>query len=283
MQDEHHFLEHGIPNAEKDTAIAQDAQCLHQDQMTGQPVQPPCSAPDRHTGLRVDEDCRECLAALTHRLAQPITALRGGIELALLGKRSMEDFRPLLEQSFQLADQMAQMLISLRDLGESGQPGGNIECFPVEAIAAEVFAELENLAQSRDLRLQLHADGEFRVSANPERLREVLQNLFAWVIMSSAGPGTIRMEITLSEGEVQTLIAPPRLDLQYLQIKVLEEFTTPGKLFSVALKNGGLGWTINQRLVNGLGGKLEILTDGPHAGSIRLVLPQPAPAGAASP
>ncbi len=72
---------------------------------------------------KAPESCRECLAAVAHRLAQPMTALRGGIELGLMGKRSAADYRFLLEQSLQLADNMAQLIISLRDLGESGAPG----------------------------------------------------------------------------------------------------------------------------------------------------------------
>jgi hypothetical protein len=44
-------------------------------------------------------------------------------------------------------------------------------------------------------------------------------------------------------------------------------------LFAHAAKNGALGWAINQRLLDGLGGKLEILTDGPTAGGIRVRFP----------
>ena len=210
---------------------------------------------------------------MAHRLAQPMTALRGGIELGLMGKRSAADYRSLLEQSLQLADNMAQLIVSLRDLGESGAPGGPPQCVLLEATATEVLAEMEGLAQSRELRLQLKAEGAVKVCANPERLREALQSLLAWVIQNSAGGGVIAMELSASEGEARVFLSPPRLDLQYLQIKVLEDITNPGLLFSHAAKNGALGWAINQRLLDGLGGRLEILTDGPDAGCIRVRFP----------
>ena len=204
---------------------------------------------------KAPESCRECLAAVAHRLAQPMTALRGGIELGLMGKRSAADYRFLLEQSLQLADNMAQLIISLRDLGESGAPGAPPQYVLLERTATEVLAEMEGLAQSRELRLQLEAEGEVKVCANPERLREALQSLLAWVIQNSAGGGVLAVELSASEGEARVLLSPPRLDLQYLQIKVLEDITTPGLLFSHAAKNGALGWAINQRLLGGLGGK----------------------------
>ncbi len=210
---------------------------------------------------------------MAHRLAQPMTALRGGIELGLMGKHSEANYRSLLEQSLQLADSMAQLIISLRDLGESSAPGGTPQCVLLESTATEVLAEMEGLAQSRELRLQLHAEGAVKVCANPERLREALQSLLAWVIQNSAGGGVIAVELAASEGEARIFLSPPRLDLQYLQIKVLEDITNPGLLFSHAAKNGALGWVINQRHMDGVGGKLEILTDGPEAGCIRLRFP----------
>ncbi len=217
--------------------------------------------------------CRECLGAMAHRLAQPITALRGGIELGLMGKRSAGDYRALLEQSLELADKMAQLIVSLRDLGESGTACGPAECVLLAPTATEVLTGMEDLAESRDLRLQFNANDDASVFANPERLREALQSLFAWVIPNSAGGGDITLQLTTSEGNARLLIQPPRLDLQYLQIKVLEDITNPGLLFSHAAKNGALGWAINQRHLDRLGGKLEILTEGPDAGCIRISFP----------
>jgi two-component system, OmpR family, sensor histidine kinase BaeS len=215
------------------------------------------------------KDCRACLAAMTHRLAQPITALRGGIELALMGNHSAADYHSLLEQSLQLADQMAQLVISLRDLGESAAPAGTPQSLFLGAVTAEVLAELRGVAESRGLRLQLSAEGTVEICADPERLREALQSLLGWVIQNSGGQGVIAVEVSASENEARVFVSPPRLDLQYLQIKVLEDLTEPGLLFSHAVKNGALGWAINQRLLNGLGGKLEILTEGLGAGRIR--------------
>jgi len=97
--------------------------------------------------------------------------------------------------------------------------------------------------------------------------------VLAWVIQNSAGGDVIAMGVSVSEGEARLSLSPPRLDLQYLQIKVLKDITNPGLLFSHATKSGALGWAVNQRLVDSLGGKLEILVDGPESGCIRVRLP----------
>jgi signal transduction histidine kinase len=210
-----------------------------------------------------------------------MTALRGGIELGLMGKRTVADYRAVLEQSLQLADNLAQLIVSLRDLGESGAPGGPAQSVLLEAAAVEALAEMQALAESRELRLQLEAEGNARVCANPERLREALQTLLVWVIQNCAGGGGITVKLSASDGEARLFLSPSRLDAQYLQVKILENITNPGLLFSHAAKNSSLGWAINQRLWDGLGGKLEILTDGPEAGCIRVRFPLAPESGAA--
>jgi signal transduction histidine kinase len=207
-----------------------------------------------------------------------MTALRGGIELGLMGKRTTAEYRTLLEQSLQLADTMAQMVISLRDLGESGAPGGTAMNITLETIVSELLAEMEEFAKSRNLRLQLEAGGGETICADPERLREALQSLFGWVIQNSAGGGVIPVRLSAQNGQARLSVSPPRLDVQYLQIRMLEDISTPGVLFSHAAKNGALGWAINQRLLDALGGKLEMLTDGQEAGCIRVSFPA-TPAG----
>ena len=241
------------------------------------PDSPICS-PDRPIIRSTDsERCRECLGAMAHRLAQPMTALRGGIELGLMGKRTVADYRALVEQSLQLADSMVQMIVSLRDLGESSAPGGTPKSVRLESTVTEVLAEMESLAQSQNLRLQLDAEGAAEVSADPARLREALQSLLTWIIQNSAGGGAIAVRLSAADGVAQVFLSPPRIDLQYLQIKMLEDITTPGLLFSHASKNGSLGWAINQRLLDGLGGKLEMLTAGPDAGCICISFPVTSP------
>jgi len=137
----------------------------------------------------------------------------------------------------------------------------------------EAVAEMQGLAESRGLRLRLRVDGPTGVCVNPNRLREALQNLLAWIIYNSAGGGVIDIGVFASDGETQVSMAPPRLDLQYLQVKVLEDISNPGSLFSHAANSGAMGWAINRRLVDGLGGKLEMVTEGMGAGCIRARFP----------
>jgi hypothetical protein len=143
----------------------------------------------------------------------------------------------------------------------------------LDKIVSEIQAEAQGLAESREVHLQLKAEGAASICVDPGRLREALQNLFAWVIQNSAAGGVIETEISASGAEAHLSLSPPRWDLQYLQVKMLEDIANPGLLFSHAAKTGAMGWAINRRLVEGLGGKLEIVTEGLDAGCIRAHFP----------
>jgi hypothetical protein len=270
MEDKNQMLGHQKTLEESEREQVQSLPCS--------PDRPIHQCPDAPNSRSTNsERCRECLGATAHRLAQPMTALRGGIELGLMGKRTVADYRALLEQSLQLADSMVQMIVSLRELGESSAPGGTPQRVDLKTTVAEVLAELETLAQAQNLRLDLDAEGAAEVSADPVRLREALQSLLGWIVQNSAG-GAMVVKISAAEGLARIFVSPSRLDLQYLQIKMLADITTPGMLFSHASKSDTLGWAINQRLLDGLGGELKMRTEGPDAGCISISFPM-APAG----
>jgi signal transduction histidine kinase len=195
------------------------------------------------------------------------------MELALLGKRSASEYRAVLKESLHLADRVAQLIVSLRDLAESSAPTGPRESVALDQIVREIQAEAQGLAESQKVHLQFRVESAVNLCVDLDRLREALRNLFAWVIQNSGGGGVIETVISASDGKAHLSLSPPRWDLQYLQVKMLEDIANPGLLFSHAAKTGAIGWAINRRLVEGLGGKLEIVTEGLDAGCIRARLP----------
>jgi hypothetical protein len=143
----------------------------------------------------------------------------------------------------------------------------------LDAITREVQEELRELADSRGINLQLAPGPCAKVSLSPGQLREALQDLFAWIIQNSAGRGAIETEISVVDVEARVSVVPSRLDWQYLQIKALEDCAAPGLLFAQAAKSEVLRWAVNKRLIESLGGRLEIVTEGSGAGCIRVRFP----------
>ena len=245
-----------------------------------------CLASSNEAGLTRGgaENCRDCLGALAHRLAQTATALRGALELGLLTKRSANEYQTILTESLELADRMVQLIISLRDLAESNAPPGSSVNVALDPLVREVLEDLRGLAEARDIRIEVPGPIDVEVTTNPQRLREALQSLLAWVIQHASCGGILKIDLTNAGAAALVSIVPPRLDMQYLQIKMLEDLANPGVLFAHAAQSGTLGWAINRRFIEGLGGSLEIAAEEAGQSCVRarfpLAYPGPTPSNA---
>ncbi len=237
------------------------------------PDDPACAPGHRIPASSDTKACRECLAAMAHRLAQPMTALRGGIELGLMGKRSAADYRALLEQSLQLADNMAQLIISLRDLGESSAPAAR-PVRPPEAIGHGSpggngeFGAMPGtfICNSK----QKEPQGLFRIrSACANRCR------VCWPGSSKTAPAGAPSPWTFRRPRVKPafFLLPRDWTCSTSRSKCWRISPTRACSSPMPPKTDALGWAINQRLLEGLGGKLEMLTDGADAGCIRVRFP----------
>jgi hypothetical protein len=237
----------------------------------GQTVQPP---PVRGFRAQIDSPiCRECLGAIAHRLAQPMTALRGSIELGLMGKRTAEDYRSILEQTLLLADNMVKVIVALRDRGDSVAPSGPTGRVNLKSAMEEALAEVKSSAQVKGLHFSFEASQPLDADVSPLRLREALRSLMTWILQNTAGDGAIAVKLSFADGTARICIAPPRLDLQYLQIKMLDAISTPGVLISQASNTGSLDWSLHQSAFDDLGGKLDVLMEGHDPMAICINLP----------
>jgi len=249
------------------------------DPVSGQGASPsvsPSGIPDvtGRAGL-TRQQCGECLLAVAHRLSQPLTALRGALELALTGPVDAGECRAALEQAFELTGQFVQLLSSLRDLGEAAAPGAASGCVSLSALAKEAQEELRGFAQARGVGMLLAASPEVTVSGPPERLRELVLKLLWLAIKRSPRQMELPIVVSAANGSAALVLTHPFASIRP------DEFDLPpvgatdglGRLFAEAAKTHRLDWAILNTLVESLGGSLQVTSQKPQGYSIILRLP----------
>src|SRR5260370_7367584 len=70
------------------------------------------------------------LSNIIHRLSQPLTALRGSLELRLLTEGDAADYRLALKEAFAQAEDLVPLLSSLRELGYA-EHSRNLKLLPL--------------------------------------------------------------------------------------------------------------------------------------------------------
>lgn len=217
--------------------------------------------------------CGECLGALTHRFSQPLTALRGTLELALRTELSAQEYRAALEQARELTDHIVYLLRSLRELADAATSGTPPQRLSLVKLAKETVEELRGLAESRRIRIIIEASLELIVRASPDRLREVILKILLLVIRRSPDRGEVRIAVSASGGSACFLIADEGPGPRPGEFTTDSAAASLGHLFAEAAKMRRLGWAVVRVLAESLGGTLQVKARNPQGCSFILHLP----------
>ncbi len=222
--------------------------------MTGRPADSRCEAGAGEQGL---------IGELFHALNQPLTTLQISLELSLQQPRSEAEYQQTLRRALRQAREIARLTSGIRDLVQAGDPGPRRQVLSVEDFLREIAADLQPVAESKQVRLSLRGRLDGTVSMEPQRLRQALFSLLEFALDRSRAGAVAIIEAGESESESVIRLsstAKPDLDSSH-----------------------SLNWVIARRMVEAAGGTLHFDV---HRGKISIELRLPlvsdlSPAGAA--
>ncbi|MBL8428955.1 MAG: CHASE domain-containing protein [Dechloromonas sp.] len=146
----------------------------------------------------------EFLANMSHELRTPMHAILSFVELG--NRRAANASDPKIGQYFQRIDQSGQRLLNLidelLDLSklDAGQMALRPTTFDALALTQQVGAQLESLLVKRKLALEINSQANStQLSADKERITQVICNLLSNAIKFSPDGGTIRVEFAKTE------------------------------------------------------------------------------------
>jgi len=198
------------------------------------------------------------LLAIIHRLSQPLTALRGSLELGLLTEGTAADYRSALKEALAQADGLARLVDSLRELAEAGEAPDTIEWVLLEQLIKEAEGEMRPLADSRRLNLVLNVKDTFPVRADPLRLRRAVYKVIHQAIQRTPEYGTVLVSLSSSGRDACLTVADQGPAGHRGELQSLSLATSLGELFSEASKNGTLEWAIAKRIFEVQGGVVRV-------------------------
>jgi len=189
---------------------------------------------------------------LFHAWNQPLTKLRCGLEVALLQERSSLEYRAVLQQALEHADQAARLASGIREWTEAAAPSETWQWIELDAVLADTVHDLSPVAESLGSKLTLQCDSGLRILAQPRHLCRALLYLLDWLLQAIC-PGT----------EIVIRAAPDRRTV-HLQISSLSPPDTPTKLPDNQSPHTALtrhlGLAIAQRILAAAGGKWKLET-----------------------
>ncbi len=211
--------------------------------------------------LRQAERSREWLleafAAHIHGMSQPLTALQGTVELALLSEIGPDECRSILEESCQALERLRLSVSALRDLTEAERdsgPGGHP--LPLMELVGRTTEVASMLAEPLAAAVEIETRGDFHVCTRAARLERALHEVIRIAIHRLGRAASLRIcfsscsgfaYVTLSNASRSVVVPVPASSLAPMPVSCADRD-----------ESGGWDWTAARRMVELTGGRFEV-------------------------
>ncbi len=233
----------------------------------------------------LDEMKSDFVAITSHELRTPLAAVRGFVNTLMrrLGELDTDEVHEFLG----IVDQQTERLIRLVEdlLVVSRIEAGKIT-FTTEPV--EPVAFLEQLVQGvgdADDRVQLELDPDLpdRMMVDPHRLDQILTNLLQNALKFSPPASPVRLSACSSGRQVVFSVADRGVGIPRDEIaRIFERFHQTDAASTRRAEGAGLGLYITKRLVEAMGGEIEVESEVGEGSTFTVRLPvTPGPASPA--
>jgi len=203
---------------------------------------------------------RQWVADISHELRTPLAVLRGEIEALQDGIRpatpeSLHSLHGEVQRLTRLVEDLYQLALS-----DVGALDYHLSTFDINTLLADVTEGLSHLARQQGLSLSVTTDARpCPVHADPERIRQLLDNLLGNALKYTASPGEIVVRSAREDGTLVLDIydTPPGVSEQQLP-RLFERLYRVEKSRSRSGGGAGLGLAICQNIVAGHDGSIDL-------------------------
>jgi len=215
----------------------------------------------RSTREELEAQRKAMVSDIAHELRTPLSNIRGWLEAAQDGVAEADDVlvASLLEEAMQLHH----IIDDLQDLAmaDAGTLRLHREAVSTQELFAQVTAAHRARAEAVGVTLAAE-DGDVELSADPVRLRQVVDNLVTNAVRHTGTGGSVRLrgftdgtDVVLEVRDTGSGIAAD--DLPH----VFDRFWRAEKSRSRQTGGSGLGLAIVRKLVEAHGGKVEVASE----------------------
>ena len=215
-------------------------------------------------------------ANASHELKTPVTVMRGLSELLMEEKDISEKEKHKLErihkESLRLTSLISDMLkISKLERGETEEE--ERVSVDLRETVGEVLLELSEAARAKSL--DVRAEGEGRVLADPKHIFEIAQNLLSNAVNYNKENGWIKAEISETEESVILKVSDGGIGIEKEHLpRLCERFYRVDKSRSKKTGGTGLGLAIVKHICALYGAKLEIESEFGEGTSVSVAFPK---------
>jgi signal transduction histidine kinase len=222
----------------------------------------------------VDRMRRDLVANVSHELRTPISALRALLENLIDGVEPVE--RSTLETTLRQVERLGRLVEQLLDLSklESGAVPLARARIGLRPVVEQVVEESRPQAQRRGVTLSLDGAGDVELSADEQRLHQVVANLVSNAVRHSPIGGRVTLTVSRRNGRALLEVADEGPGIAAGEAeRVFERFYRSDHGRAATEGGSGLGLAIARWIVELHGGAIRAEAVEPHGCRMVVELP----------